>query len=73
MGLGVLDRARYVEVLVERLESSVDKLPTIVSDDGVRDSEPTHNASSHEVYNIFGRDGGKWLDLNLLGEVIDSN
>jgi len=48
-------------------------LSTIVGDDDVRDSEPTHNASPHEVFNILCRDGGEGLDLDPLGEVVDPN
>jgi len=46
---------------------------TIVGDDGVRDSEPTHIACLHKFFNILGRDGGEGLNLDPLGEVVDPN
>jgi len=39
----------------------------------VQDTEPAYNALPYEVLHIFCQDGGEGFDLDLFGEVVDSD
>jgi len=70
---GMLDRAGYwldTEVIIERLESSIDELSVVISYYSVRHFEPTHNTSPYEVLHVFHRDGCERFDLDPFDEVV---
>jgi len=45
-------------------------LSAIIGYDRVRNSKPTYYAHPHEVFYVFGRNGGEGFDLDPFGEVM---
>jgi len=76
IALGVFDRGCYgldIEVIIERLEASIDELSVIVSYYCVRHVEPKHNTSPYKFLHVLDENGCEWLDLKPFGEIVDSD
>ena len=76
VSLWVFDRGRNrldAQIVIEGLQTSVNKLSTIISDYRVGGAESANNDSPYEILDIFGRDGCKGFVLGPFGKVVDSH
>ena len=59
------------QLLVEISKCVIVELPSIVRDEGSRDSEAANDASPNEATDILFCDSGQWLGLDPFDEVVD--